>query len=305
MAILSGSVGQNGKNLINDVRLIQKLLNLQNLTPLRKLSVDGRAGPATTSTIKHFQVVHVGMKNPDGRIDPGGRSFRKLNSERATKPNTSGITTPKIRKESSAARKDFVDPRVKETGITRKIINGISPRFSNVKARIISGYLSDTDLFWKVNYHWDYLLWMVEFSIGMDLEKKHKDTLLAIRSSLKACAPNPSSGYRTGPIGKPEDKSSMDKMLHRHSIICQSKREFKKITTEANLKEKSRGRSAKCFDLAAAPVAKPSSSKHSTGYALDIEGNNSDIKSTSRSLGATLVFDEKSHVHVEFKNGVA
>ena len=41
-----------------------------------------------------------------------------------------------------------------------------------------------------------------------------------------------------------------------------------------------------------------------TGYALDIEGDNAAIKSLCKGLGATLVFDEKSHVHVEFKNGI-
>ena len=59
------------------------------------------------------------------------------------------------------------------------------------------------------------------------------------------------------------------------------------------------------FDLAAAPVASPGKSKHGSGYALDIQGDNAAIKSLCSGLGATLVFDEKSHVHVEFKNGVS
>jgi hypothetical protein len=36
-----------------------------------------------------------------------------------------------------------------------------------------------------------------------------------------------------------------------------------------------------------------------------LEGDNGAIKSTCKGHGATLVFDEKSHVHVEFANGVA
>jgi LAS superfamily LD-carboxypeptidase LdcB len=59
------------------------------------------------------------------------------------------------------------------------------------------------------------------------------------------------------------------------------------------------------FDLAGAPVAPPGQSKHGTGYALDIEGDNNAIKSLCKGLGATLAFDEKSHVHVEFKNGLS
>jgi hypothetical protein len=46
-------------------------------------------------------------------------------------------------------------------------------------------------------------------------------------------------------------------------------------------------------------------STHSTGYALDIQGDNGAIKSTCKGHGTTLVFDEKSHVHVEFADGVA
>ncbi len=38
---------------------------------------------------------------------------------------------------------------------------------------------------------------------------------------------------------------------------------------------------------------------------IHIEGDNSAIKSLCKGLGATLVFDEKSHVHVEFKNGLS
>jgi hypothetical protein len=60
------------------------------------------------------------------------------------------------------------------------------------------------------------------------------------------------------------------------------------------------------WDLAVAPVAPPGESKHGCGYALDIYGKdlNAKIKEISTGLGATVAFDEKSHVHVEFANGV-
>ena len=61
---------------------------------------------------------------------------------------------------------------------------------------------------------------------------------------------------------------------------------------------------SEAWDLAAAPLAKPGTSKHGTGYAFDIHGDNVLIKSICSGLGATLVFDEKSHVHVEFKQGI-
>ena len=81
------------------------------------------------------------------------------------------------------------------------------------------------------------------------------------------------------------------------------KQTFAKLTMSADLKSKSK-KSPQAFDLAAAPVASPGRSKHGSGYALDIGGDNSAIKNVCKGAGATLVFDEKSHVHVEFADGI-
>lgn len=305
MAKLKGSVGQNGDNLRDDVRLVQKLLNDHNLAPLRPLSVDGRVGPLTIESIRHFQSKYVGMQSPDGRIDPGGKSFRRLSGgggTQASPPYSSG--NAETRKSDREAMNKFVDPRVKKTAVTERILQKLMPAFSGVRAKVISGYLSDADLFWKVNYHWEYLLNMVEHSLTLPVDKQTTQTLQSIRSSLMSCRPDPSSGYTTSPLGKPVDKSSMDDMKTRHRVLRQQKREFKSITEKAGLKRKSR-KTPKAFDLAAAPVAFPGTSKHGTGYALDIQGDNSAIKSKCKGLGATLVFDEKSHIHVEFKNGIS
>jgi len=117
------------------------------------------------------------------------------------------------------------------------------------------------------------------------------------------CKPDPSSGYTSSPVGKPEDRSSVEDVNKRHKVLSSAKQTFSKVTDSADLKKKS-NKSGKSFDLATAPVAPPGTSKHGTGYALDIEGDNGTIKSLCKGLGATLVFDEKSHVHVEFKNGL-
>jgi peptidoglycan hydrolase-like protein with peptidoglycan-binding domain len=298
---IEGSVGQNGDNLESDVRLVQQLLNRQDLSPLARLNEDGRVGSATIEAIRHFQTRCVGMNSPDGRVDPDGRTFKKLSGgsgERGTGENA------ETRKADREARGDRVDPRVKETAVTTRIIDDLVPRLANVRARIIAGFLSDADQFWKVNYHWEYLLQMVEHSLTLPIEDDDKEGLQNIRSGLLGCKPDPSSGYASGPIGKPEDKSSMEDVIKRHKLLSSMKQSFSKITDRARLKEKSR-KSGKSFDLAAAPVAHPGTSKHGRGYALDIEGDNSAIKSLCDGLGATLVFDEKSHVHVEFKNGVS
>jgi peptidoglycan hydrolase-like protein with peptidoglycan-binding domain len=303
MSTLRGSVGQNGDNIEQDVRVVQQLLNQQDLAPLKKLKEDGRSGPSTIEAIRHFQSRYLSESSPDGRVDPDGRTIRKLNSSNTRSTGGTG-ESPETRKADRDARTKHVDPRVKETGTTTRIIDDLVPRLTDVRARIIAGYLSDSDQFWKVNYHWEYLLQMLDHCLTLSIENDVKRELQSVRSALIACKPDPPSGYTSGPVGKPEDRSSVEDARKRHQVLASSKRSFAKITESADLKSKSK-KSAHSFDLAAAPVAPPGTSKHGTGYALDIEGDNSAIKNLCNRLGATLVFDEKSHVHVEFKNGVS
>ena len=301
MQRLQGSVGTGGVNLSEDVRAVQEQLNKFDLAPLKLLKVDGRSGPATNQAIRHFQTRFVGMSSPDGRVDPDGKTWKRLKNE---SPHKSSVQSPETRRADNEMRNKIVDPRVKQTEKTKVILTRLVPHLSKIRARVISGYLSDSDLFWKVNYHWEYLLNMVKHCETLPVEPGVKNELGQIRSSLLGCAPTPASGYTSGALGKPEDRSSMDDVTRRHKILSAAKRSFSNITQRYNLKSLS-NKSGKAFDLAAAPVAHPGTSKHSTGYALDIEGDNSAIKNTCKSLGATLVFDEKSHVHVEFRNGVA
>jgi peptidoglycan hydrolase-like protein with peptidoglycan-binding domain len=300
MVDIEGSVGQGGDNLEADVRVVQQLLNRQDLTPLPALREDGLTGPATIEAIRHFQARSLGIQSPDGRVDPGGRTLRRLNSGPADRGTGSN---PETRQADRAMRAERVDPRVKETPVTTRIIDALVPRFGNIRAKIIGGYLSDSDQFWKVNYHWEYLLQMVVHALTLPIEDADAKELVNIRSNLMACKPSPDSGYTSSPVGKPEDRSSYDEAVQRYSVVRSMKESFVKVTNRADLKGKST-RSATMFDLAGAPVAHPGASKHGTGYALDIEGDNSAIKSLCKGLGATLVFDEKSHVHVEFKNGL-
>ena len=300
MSEIDGSVGQNADNDAPDVLVVQRLLNRQNLAPLTRINEDGRIGPATIEAIRHFQTRNLGMNSPDGRVDPDGRTIRKLSSganERGTGEN------PETRKADRGMRAARVDPRVQETAVTTRIIDNLIPRFGNIRAKIIGGFLSDSDQFWKVNYHWEYLLSMVEHSLTLTIEDADRRDLQNIRSTLMGCKPDPSTGYTSSPIGKPEDRSSSDDAIQRYGVLRAAKESFAKITVRANLKDKSK-KSGTMFDLAAAPVAHPGTSKHGSGYALDIEGDNSSIKSLCNGLGATLAFDEKSHVHVEFKNGL-
>lgn len=300
MSKIEKSVGQNGENLDHDVRVVQQLLNRQDLAPLAKLNEDGQSGPATIKSIRHFQTRQLSMNSPDGRVDPNGRTFRKLNGEGKERGSGENAETRKVDRD---ARAKHVDPRVKETFVTTGIIDHLVPRLTNVRARIIAGYLSDSDQFWKVNYHWEYLLQMVDHSLLLQLEANDKKQLQTIRSNLMGCKPDPANGYTSGTVGKPEDRSTVEDANARHKVLASAKQSFGKVTDRADLKRKSK-KGSESFDLAAAPVAAPGTSKHGTGYALDIAGENGAIKSVCKEFGATLVFDEKSHVHVEFKNGL-
>lgn len=300
MSQIDGSVGQGGDNLERDVRTVQQLLNRQDLSPLTSLAVDGRIGSRTLEAIRHFQTRYLGIQNPDGRVDPEGRTFRRLTAGPSPRGTGESTETRQVDRKERAAR---VDPRVQETAVTTRIIDNLIPHFGSIRAKIIGGYLSDTDQFWKVNYHWEYLLQMVDHSLELALDKADRGDLQNIRSNLSACRPDPASGYTSSPVGRPEDRSSAEDALHRYHVVRAAKETFNKVVQRANLKQKSK-KSPTTFDLAVAPVASPGKSKHGTGYALDIEGDNNSIKSLCKGLGATLTFDEKSHVHVEFKNGL-
>ena len=311
MSRIAASVGHNGENRPDDVRSIQKLLNEHSLPPLRPLDVDGHAGEKTIETIRHFQSSKLGLKKPDGRVDPNGRTMRALldgpgsSDKPAADPAPADESrTPREERADRKRRSEFVGGSVREKENTTRIIDGLEPHFRGVRARVISGYLNDTDLFWKVNYHWELLLWMVDHSLTLNITPAHRKSLSAIKSLLGTVKPDPDVGYRESAIlGKPADRSTLEQFDQRYKVLRSAKQDFKKIMTDAGLPRLSK-REEKAFDLAAAPVAHPGTSKHSTGYAVDIEGDNSRINAITKQLGATLVFDEKSHVHVEFKNGV-
>ena len=82
---ISASVGTVGRNKSADVRVVQTLLN-------NKISaglvVDGYCGNKTITAIKKFQSEQVGMSNPDGRIDVGGRTWQALSSGSTTPTET-------------------------------------------------------------------------------------------------------------------------------------------------------------------------------------------------------------------------
>lgn len=77
---ITGSVGQSGKNNTADVTAIQTLLNKWITPPIAVNGVcSGKTDDPTVKAIKAFQSKYT--SNPDGRVDPGGGTLKRLNSE--------------------------------------------------------------------------------------------------------------------------------------------------------------------------------------------------------------------------------
>ncbi|MCP4443070.1 MAG: TIGR02594 family protein [Aureispira sp.] len=85
--------GSKSKNKTDDVKAVQTGLNQFGY----KLTVDGDCGPKTIGAIRDFQSKHLGSSNPDGRVDPGGRTWtalKKGSSTPAPVDNTPTDNTP-------------------------------------------------------------------------------------------------------------------------------------------------------------------------------------------------------------------
>lgn len=81
---ISSSVGRDGTNSKADVIIVQNLLNHSRIPGIKdQLKVDGLIGQQSISRIEAFQREIVLMRSPDGRIDPGGRTFTKLSETAA------------------------------------------------------------------------------------------------------------------------------------------------------------------------------------------------------------------------------
>lgn len=81
--VISASVGQGGANRAADVIKVQKLLNIVPSAwggPPNALKVDGIAGSKTNNAIEQFQAQQLGtVFMPDARVDPHGRTLKRLN----------------------------------------------------------------------------------------------------------------------------------------------------------------------------------------------------------------------------------
>jgi hypothetical protein len=73
------SVGQGGDNDAADVRIVQTMLNqIRGLLGADMLPVSGDCTAETIGVIKNFQFRLANLLKPDGKIDAGGRSWKRL-----------------------------------------------------------------------------------------------------------------------------------------------------------------------------------------------------------------------------------
>jgi len=80
MALVSGSVGNRGKNVRADVLIVQQLLNANLPKGRPPLAVDGLVGPKTIAAIVEFQSSKrsITLATPSGLVTPDGQTLRLL-----------------------------------------------------------------------------------------------------------------------------------------------------------------------------------------------------------------------------------
>jgi hypothetical protein len=200
-------------------------------------------------------------------------------------------------------RGTFVDSQVKENPVTTKIIDQIYCWFPK-KYKVVSGYLSASDLYWKVNYHWDAMRVWLEYAKDNDeLRKEEQKKLNQIFDTLMSNSPSQTGHYKVNKIGEPVDTSSESTVERRCRTVQKIKSDLaayarKHAFASRNLSRKN------LLRYALNPLVMPTQSNHIYGWALDISGDVAGAASIAKSLGATLAYQELTHCHCEFKHGV-
>lgn len=211
-------------------------------------------------------------------------------------------TGPKLLNQHTRAT--FVRQGVETNEITEAVIKACMPYYPRT-VKVIGGYVDDSKQYWKANFHWEYLLRYMDKALAMDIDEKYEKCVKAIRAVHTKNRPNPDKGYTASRVmGQPKDASSKETIIARWKTVKQSKKDFRRVLDRSGLLGTMKKKEKKQWLLAVAPVARPGTSKHSRGWALDLYGDNAEIKKISHSLHASLVYPEGSHVHVEFAKGV-
>ncbi|HZU34768.1 MAG TPA: glycoside hydrolase family 19 protein [Gemmataceae bacterium] len=127
MASITQSVGRGATNHNHsEVELVQQLLNRHRRPPLTQIDEDGLVGTETIKAIEEFQRRVVNMNPPDGRVDPGGATFKALSDNAPGAPASpsgdfaAGLAANGIHNPMAQANASTVLQALKDNGITSK-----------------------------------------------------------------------------------------------------------------------------------------------------------------------------------------
>jgi muramidase (phage lysozyme) len=189
------SVGEGGINQMADVRKVQDLLNLARqrlitggirFEQFKRLKEDGIIGSKTIGAIRIFQRDIAGFPNPDGRIDPGGRTMQVLQKIASgdlsslnqnihiakTIPTTSGNSS--LTKDS-ASETLADDPRIKAFLDVLGFTEGTGTNYGKVvNGRVISAPYNP-ELVGKYN-------------VSVTNLNRHPEILVQVNASIKSTA---------------------------------------------------------------------------------------------------------------------
>ncbi len=77
--MISATVGASARNSLADVKHVQNLLNRFNATiGFKPVLADGNCGAKTLTAIRNFQMIKLGIANPNGLMAPGGATITAL-----------------------------------------------------------------------------------------------------------------------------------------------------------------------------------------------------------------------------------
>lgn len=146
---ISQSVGDGGKNVEADVKLVQQLLNKNHG---QSLTADGDCGAKTIAAIKDFQAKKVGLSTPDGRIDPGGKTWTALSTGKAVAAETPVAGTNPVNSTAPTDMKGEYAKIAAQYGLEQAVVYTIQAIESGGKGYLADGrakILFEGHVFWK------------------------------------------------------------------------------------------------------------------------------------------------------------
>lgn len=139
---INQSVGHAGVNQTRDVQIVQMQLNAQLPASMTRLITDGIAGPVTIATIRNFQKLVVGLRQPDGRVDPNGKTLTALNDPASEAKWRNSASADKLKWSGDSAR-----------WTQEKKLESLNPNF-RIKVRGVIDALRQRGFQPKIFYGW-------------------------------------------------------------------------------------------------------------------------------------------------------